>query len=62
MWRYPALGGPPQGLDWGQVRALAAGLKVSWNAETIDLMQGMETAAAEVWTEEWKRKNPPKKS
>lgn len=61
VWRYPALGGPPQGLDWAQVRSLADALEVPWTGETLDLMQAMEAAAAEVWTEEWKRKNPPKK-
>lgn len=59
MWRYPAPGYPPLGLDWVQVRVFAEALEVPWNAETVDLMQAMEDAASAVWTEKWKRKHPP---
>ncbi len=53
------MGGPPIGLDWAQVRPLAEGLGVAWDADTIDLMQAMETEAATIWTAKWKRDNPP---
>lgn len=57
-WRHPPLGGPPLGLDWVQVQALAAAFAVPWNRETVVLMQAMEGAAGAVWLAEWKRKNP----
>ncbi|ALG75049.1 hypothetical protein VY88_26290 [Azospirillum thiophilum] len=60
VWRYPALGGPPIGLDWGQVRALADGYGVPWDRETLTLLQAAEVEAAGIWTAEWRRKNPPK--
>ena len=60
VWRYPPLGGPPIGLDWTQVRALADGYGVPWERETLILMQAAEVEAARIWTAEWKRKNPPK--
>lgn len=56
------MGGPPIGLDWAQVRPLAEGLGVAWDADTIRWMQAMETEAAGIWTAEWKRKNPPQPS
>ncbi len=58
-WRYPAMGGPPIGLDWSQVRPLSDGLGVAWDRTTIVMMQAMEQEAAKVWTADWNRKNPP---
>lgn len=60
IWRYPPLGGPPLGLDWTQLESLARGLSVAWTRETIVMVRAMEDEAARIWTDEWKRKNPPK--
>lgn len=59
-WRYPALGGPPIGLDWIQVESLARALAVAWTRETVVLMRVMEKEAATIGADEWKRNTPPK--
>lgn len=60
LWRYPAMGGPPIGLDWTQLRALADGYGVAWNRDAMVMLQAAETEAATLWLADWKRKNPPK--
>ncbi|SMH62529.1 DUF1799 domain-containing protein [Azospirillum agricola] len=60
LWRYPALGGPPIGLDWAQLRVLADGYGVPWDRTTLVLIQAAEAEAGGIWLAEWKRKNPPK--
>lgn len=59
-WRYPPMGGPPVGLDWTQVRALADGYGVAWERRTLDLLRAAEGEAAGIWLADWKRRNPPK--
>lgn len=55
------MGGPPIGLDWTQVRALADGFGVAWDRTTISLLQAAEADLANHWLAEEKRKNPPKR-
>lgn len=59
-WRYPALGGPPVGLDWTQARALADGFGVPWDRDTLTLLQAAEEEAAGIWTKKWERDHPAK--
>lgn len=57
-WRYPAFGGPPIGLDWTQARAMAEGLGVAWDRDTLTLLQAAEGVAADLWAARWERDHP----
>lgn len=59
-WRYPALGGPPIGLDWMQARPLAEGLGLAWDHNTLTLLQAAEDEVAGIWTQKWERDHPAK--
>nr|WP_281378924.1 DUF1799 domain-containing protein [Azospirillum oleiclasticum] len=60
VWRYPAMGGPPIGLDLVQLRQLADAFGIAWDRETLVLVQAMEMAACAIHEADWRRRHPPK--
>ena len=52
------MGGPPLGLDWPQVQAIAALRRQELTAEDADILVAMEKAACEVWKARADRETP----
>lgn len=59
-WRLPAMGGPPAGWDWPQLRAVADGLGVPWGRATLTALGGIEAEATRHWRAEWSRTHKEK--